>query len=293
MGWFLNLVKPKIQSNTESNSPANLWHACPSCSEMIFAKEWELALCVCPKCNFHERISAIARINMLSDVKPKMISLPVFKDDPLGFKDTQNYKDRLKDARKKTQIHDAAIAAEISLDGNKAILFVMDFNFIGGSMGQYVGSAFLQSANLAIAKNIPLIAVTASGGARMQEGIISLMQMPKTVLACQFLRENDVPYIVVLSDPTTGGVIASFASLGDITLSEPNALIGFTGPRVIEETMQIKLEEGFQRSEFQLSHGFVDAIVHRSEMKKELTKILDIFARARENKKERRKNERN
>lgn len=228
MGWFLNVVKPKIQSNVESNTPANLWHSCPQCNEMVFMKEWEAALCVCPKCNYHARISATERLSMLSDIKPRMINLPKFKDDPLNFKDTQAYKDRLKDARSKTQTHDAVLAAEVSLDGNKAIVFVMDFNFIGGSMGEYVGSAFAQCVQIAVAKNIPLIAVTASGGARMQEGIISLMQMPKTVLACETMRENDVPYIVVLTDPTTGGVIASFAMLGDITLAEPGALIGST-----------------------------------------------------------------
>lgn len=290
MGWFLNVVKPKIQANSESNTPANLWHSCVNCNEMVFAKEWEAALFVCPKCNYHERIGAITRINMLSDIKPKMIALPVFKDDPIGFKDSIAYKDRLKEARKKTQMHDAAAAAEISLDGNKAIVFAMDFGFIGGSMGEYVGSAFAKCVEIAIAKQIPLIAVTASGGARMQEGIVSLMQMPKTVLACELMRENEVPYIVVLADPTTGGVIASFAMLGDVTLSEPNALLGFTGQRVIEETMQIKLEPSFQRSEFQLSHGFVDSIVQRADLKKELTKLLDLFSLAKENKnKEKRK----
>lgn len=283
MGWFLNLVKPKIQSNSESTIPANLWHSCPGCNEMIFAKEWEAALCVCPKCNFHQRISATARITMLADTKPKWITLPVAKDDPLRFKDTLFYKDRLKDARKKTNLHDAVNAAEIAIDGSKAVIFAMDFNFIGGSMGANVGSAFLKCAELAVAKGVPLIAVTASGGARMQEGIISLMQMPKTVMACELLREREIPYIVVLTDPTTGGVIASFAMLGDITLAEPNALIGFTGPRVIEETMQIKLGEGFQRAEFQLDHGFVDNIVHRADLKKELGKIIKLLTKNKQN----------
>ena len=279
MGWFFNLVKPKIQFNAESNVPQNLWHLCEKCGEMIFAKEWESELFVCPKCNFHERIGAHQRISMLAD-DIKWLKMPVLKDDPLNFKDTKNYKDRLKEARNKTNLHDAALAAEIKLEGREAIIFAMDFNFIGGSMGEFVGSAFLQCAQHAIAKNIPMIAVTASGGARMQEGLLSLMQMPKTTLACELMRENDIPYIAVLSDPTTGGVIASFAMLADITLAEPNALLGFTGPRVIEETMQIKLEPEFQKSEFQLSHGFIDAIVHRAELKKELIKILDIFANA-------------
>lgn len=285
MGWFLNLVKPKIQSNSESNVPSNLWHACGSCSEMVFAVEWEAALFVCPKCDFHERIGAIRRIAMLSDNKPKWITLPITKDDPIKFKDTVFYKDRLKEARRKTGMQDAVSGAEITIDGNKAIIFAMDFNFIGGSMGSAVGSAFLQCVELAASKNLPLIAVTASGGARMQEGIISLMQMPKTVFACEILRSRDVPYIVVLTDPTTGGVIASFAMLGDITIAEPNALIGFTGPRVIEETMQIRLEPGFQRSEFQLEHGFIDAIVHRSDLKKELAKIIEILCKSNKDKK--------
>lgn len=278
MGWFLNLVKPKIQSNSESNIPSNLWNQCPSCSEMIFAKEWEAAYCVCPKCNYHARISAKMRIDLLVDSK-KMIELPIVKDDPIGFKDTILYKDRLKEARRKTGMTDAILAAEVTMEGHKAIFFVMDFNFIGGSMGAAVGSAFLKCAELALAKDLPLVAITASGGARMQEGMISLMQMPKTTYACELLRERKVPYIVVLTDPTTGGVMASFASLGDVTLAEPNALIGFTGPRVIEETMQIKLEPDFQRSEFHLKHGFIDAIVQRSDLKKELVNIIDILTK--------------
>jgi len=278
MGWFLNLVKPKIQSNTESSVPDNLWTQCQNCHEMVFSAEWETALCVCPKCNFHARLSANKRIDFLADTK-KIIDLLKVKDDPIGFKDTSIYKDRLRDARKRTGLNDAIVAAEVTMDGNKAIVFVMDFGFIGGSMGSAVGTAFLQCAQIAIAKDVPLVAFIASGGARMQEGIISLMQMPKTVYACEILRQRGVPYIVVLSDPSTGGVMASFASLGDVTFAEPNALIGFTGPRVIEETMQIKLDEGFQRSEFQLEHGFVDAIIHRSDLKKELVKVIEILGK--------------
>lgn len=276
MGWFLNLVKPRIQSNSESNIPSNLWTQCPSCSEMIFGKEWETALCVCPKCNYHSRIGAKVRLDLLAD-SYKMIDLPVLKDDPINFKDSQFYKDRIRDARAKTGMNDAILAAEVVMDGHKAVVFIMDFGFIGGSMGAAVGAAFLKCVEYAVAKNIPLIAITASGGARMQEGMISLMQMPKTVYAREILRQREIPYLVVLTDPTTGGVMASFASLGDITLAEPNALIGFTGPRVIEETMQIKLEPGFQKSEFHLKHGFIDAIVQRSELKETLVNILDLL----------------
>ena len=278
MGWFLNLVKPKIQSNAESSVPANLWKACPNCSEMIFAKEWEAAWCVCPKCNFHDRIGAISKIKLISD-SYKILTLPSIKDDPILFKDKVYYKDKLKEARKKTNLQDAVAIAEVTMDSNKAVVFAMDFGFIGGSMGAVVGSAFLQCVQLAIAKNIPMIAITSSGGARMQEGIVSLMQMPKTVYACEILRERNIPYIVVLSDPTTGGVMASFASLGDIIFAEPNALIGFTGPRVIEETMQIKLDPDFQKSEFQVEHGFVDMIVHRFELKKELIKVIELLSK--------------
>jgi acetyl-CoA carboxylase carboxyl transferase subunit beta len=279
MGWFLNLVKPKIQLNNESNIPNNLWKGCPQCSEMVFGKEWEAALCVCPKCGFHERIGSRKRIEMLSCTKPKFIPLQSVQDDVLAFKDIITYKDRLKEARAKTGTQDAVLAAEITIEGSKAICFAMDFNFIGGSMGVYVGSAFLQSVELAVKKNLPFIAITASGGARMQEGLFSLMQMPKTILACEILQNRGAPYIVVLTDPTTGGVMASFAMLGDITLAEPNALIGFTGPRVIEETMQIKLDAGFQRSEFQLKHGFIDNIVHRADLKAELAKILQVLCK--------------
>jgi acetyl-CoA carboxylase carboxyl transferase subunit beta len=277
MGWFLNLVRPKIRSNNDSAIPENLWKSCSACNEIVFIKEWESSLYVCPACNFHERIGAKLRIEMLSHGKPDWINLPIMKDDPLKFKDQKSYKDRLRDARAHTDLKDAVLAAQIKLNGNSAIVLAMDFGFIGGSMGANVGAAFAKCAEIAATKKIPLIAVTASGGARMQEGVISLMQMPKTAMACNFLKERGVPYIVVLTDPTTGGVLASFAMLGDITIAEPNALLGFTGPRVIEETMGIKLEPGFQKSEFQFKHGFIDCVVKRSDLKYELGKIIGIF----------------
>lgn len=286
MGWFLKLVKPKIKSTSKDYViPENLWKSCPVCTEMIFSKEWEAAQYVCPNCNFHERISARKRIELISDAAPKWLKLPIIKDDPILFNGPIKYSDKLKDERKKTKEHEAALAAETLINGKKAIVFAMDFNFIGGSMGRFVGSAFEKSVAVAIEKKLPLIAFTASGGARMQEGIYSLMQMPKTVLACEQLKASELPYIVVLTDPTTGGVIASFASLGDITLAEPNALIGFTGPRIIEETMQIKLDPDFQKSEFQIKHGFVDHIVMRADLKVKLAQIISILMFGKEKKK--------
>lgn len=277
MGWFLNLVRPQIKSNQDSAIPENLWKSCPKCAEMIFIREWEVAYCVCPKCGFHDKLDAISRVSLLSDTSPNWIDLPQTPDDPLKFEDQKLYKDRLRDARLKTGLRDAVVAAEISIKNQEVILFVMDFNFIGGSMGTYVGAAFSKSVERAILKDIPLVVVSASGGARMQEGIYSLMQMPRTTLGCEMLRERGVPYIVVLSNPTTGGVIASFAMLGDVILAEPGALIGFTGPRVIEETMGITLPPEFQKSEFQLAHGFIDCIIHRADLKNELAKIISIL----------------
>ena len=278
MGWFLNLVRPKVKSINDSAMPENLWQACKSCNEMIFMKEWDASLWVCPSCGFHERIGAKKRIEILADGNNiDWINLSFGKDDPLKFEDSRSYKDRLKEAREKTGLKDAVLGATLKFGENKAVVFAMDFSFIGGSMGANVGAAFEKCVKTALSKNIPLVAVTASGGARMQEGLISLMQMPKTAMACQLMRDRGIPYIVILTDPTTGGVIASFAMLGDITIAEPNALLGFTGPRVIEQTMGIKLPEGFQRSEFQLKHGFVDYIVHRSELNQELEKIIKIL----------------
>lgn len=278
MGWFLNLVRPKIKSKQDSAIPENLWKVCPQCSEMIFMKEWESSLFVCSKCNFHDKMDAISRIHMISDSLPKWITPPNVKDDPIKFIDQKSYKDRLKEARLKTGQKDASIGAECIIEGNPATVFAMDFSFIGGSMGTHVGATFIKCIEHSISKNIPLVAITASGGARMQEGILSLMQMPKTVMGRQELSERGIPYIVILTNPTTGGVIASFAMLGDITIAEPGALIGFTGPRVIEETMGIKLPKDFQSAEFQKDHGFVDCIIPRNELKKELGKAISLLA---------------
>lgn len=275
MGWFLNLIRPKIRTRKTLNIPADLWRNCPNCGEMVYVQQLEQALYVCPKCSYHERIGAKIRIEQLADSAPEYLNLPALEDDPIIFQDSKSYKDRLKEVRKKLDCD--CLVAEITIHSEPVVVFAMDFGFIGGSMGSFVGTAFLKAAQLAIQKNKPLIAICTSGGARMQEGIISLMQMPKTVLACEMMAQKRVPYITVLSDPTTGGVVASFAMLGDVTLAEPNALIGFTGPRVIEETMHIKLPSEFQRAEFQLKHGFVDEIVHRSKLKEKLARIVRIL----------------
>ncbi len=279
MAWFLNIIKPQINNTTskESEVPANLWKLCPGCNEMIYFKEWEQNLCVCKICNFHERISCLKRLNYTATEIIALINIEQKCHDPLNFKDKISYKTRLKEACEKTNLTDAAISAHIKINESEAVAFIMDFNFIGGSMGSYVGNLFYESANYAIEKKLPLIAFTASGGARMQEGIISLMQMPKTVMAVKKLEENNIPYIVILTDPTTGGVIASFAMLADFTIAEPNALIGFTGARVIEETMNIKLPANFQRSEFQLNHGFVDEIIQRFDLQNRLSALLKLI----------------
>lgn len=277
MSWFINFKKPKIKSNVESSVPHNLWKTCKLCHEMIFLETWEKDLYVCPNCNFHERIDAFKRLEILSDKPFELIDIPATKDDPINFKCLETYKNKLKKNRSKNQSKEAAIAAKITINKNDIIAFSMDFNFIGGSMGSYVGNCFVKAAQTAVKEKLPFIAITSSGGARMQEGIISLMQMPKTILACNMLKEHKIPYIVIFTDPTTGGVLASFASLADITLAEPNALIGFTGPRVIEETMQIKLTKDFQKSEFHLKYGFIDDIVERKNLKNEISKIINIL----------------
>ena len=278
MGWFLNLVKPKIQSNNESNIPDNLWVQCQHCHEMIFATEWETAFCVCPKCNFHARLPAGKRIALLADTK-KMIDLPKIKDDPIGFKDTVVYKDRLRDARKKTGLEDAVLAAEITMDGNKAIVFVMDFNFIAATMGSVVGEKITRTIERATKNRWPVIIVSASGGARMYEGMLSLMQMAKTSGALARHAEAKLPYISVLTNPTTAGVMASYASLGDIIMAEPKCMIGFAGPRVIRETTHQELPKGFQTAEFLQDHGLVDMIVARQRLRDTLSQLLNFFGR--------------
>jgi len=258
-----------------------LWIKCDSCKEIIYRAEVERAGRVCPKCRYPFRISARERIALLADEGTfEEHQSGLISADPLGFKDTKRYRDRVKAAQQKTKLNDAVMCGLAKLGGFSTVLCVFEFGFLGGSMGSVVGEKLARAIELAIAKHVPVIIVAASGGARMQEGILSLMQMAKTATALERLGRAGLPFLSVLTDPTTGGVTASFAMLGDVILAEPRALIGFAGPRVIAETIRQPLPEGFQRSEFLLEHGQVDLIVDRRELKETLRRILAFFADA-------------
>nr|WP_047167176.1 acetyl-CoA carboxylase, carboxyltransferase subunit beta [Sphingomonas sp. Y57] len=277
MSW-LDSVRKKIPFIAKRESPDNLWHKCPSCQQMIFAKEYEENLSVCPKCGHHGRIGPDARFDQLFDggvYTP--LPAPQVREDPLKFRDSKRYTDRMKEARAKTGEQDALINARGTIEGFKTVVGVQDFAFMGGSMGLAVGAAFVAGVQAAIADRCPYIIFTAAGGARMQEGILSLMQMPKTTVAIAQLREAGLPYIVVMTDPTTGGVTASYAMLGDIQIAEPGALIGFAGQRVIEQTIREKLPEGFQRAEYLLEHGMLDMVVKRHDLRAELARLIDYL----------------
>ena len=269
MSWLSNFVRPKIRALVKkSDTPNNLWVKCNNCGTMVYHKDLKETLNVCPTCNHHMKMSARQRINWVLDkgtitdaIIPQTIS------DPLKFKDNKKYTDRLKVSKGKTQNEDAIIIARGKIGSNNAIVAALDFGFMGGSMGVAVGEGLLEAAKEAINHNFPLVVFTSSGGARMQEGIFSLMQLPRTVIAVNKLKENNIPYIVILTDPTTGGVSASFAMLGDVTYAEPGALIGFAGPRVIQSTVNETLPEGFQTSEYLLEHGMIDDVVPRKNLK--------------------------
>ena len=279
MNWLTNFVRPKIRALVRKpDIPENLWEKCPSCERMVFYRDLEANLFVCQHCGHHLRLGPKARLASLFDGgEYRRIELPAAPDDALKFRDTKRYVDRLKEARGKTGEADAAIVAHGEIGGLGAVVLVFDFSFMGGSMGIAVGDAVIAAARLAVEQRAPLIVITASGGARMQEGALSLIQLPRTTIAVDEVKEAGLPYIVVLTDPTTGGVTASFAMLGDITLAEPGALICFTGPRVIEQTIREKLPEGFQRSEFLLEHGMVDMVVERGAMRATLIRILTLL----------------
>jgi acetyl-CoA carboxylase carboxyl transferase subunit beta len=279
MNWLTNFVRPKIRALVQREDvPDNLWRQCPKCEQMIFHRELEAAFNVCSHCGHHMRLPAARRLEALfDDGKYQTIELPKLKADPLRFRDRKRYTDRLKDSRTATGRDDALIVAHGKMGGRNAVVAVMNFDFMGGSMGLAVGKGFVVAARLAVLQEAPLVAVTASGGARMQEGILSLMQMPRTVIAIDEVKEAGLPYIVVLTDPTTGGVTASFAMLGDITLAEPDAVIGFAGARVIEETIREQLPEGFQRAEYLRDHGMVDRVVHRHNLRDEIVRIADLL----------------
>ncbi len=277
MSW-LNRVRQKIPFLPKRETPDNLWHKCRSCDAMIFTKEWEENLFVCPRCDHHGRIGPRQRFEQIFDPGFSLITPPVVREDPLKFRDSKRYVERLKVARQETGESDALINARGSIEGERAVVGVQDFSFMGGSMGLGVGAAFLVGARAAVQDKCPYIVFTAAGGARMQEGILALMQMPKTTVAIAELREEGLPYIVVLTDPTTGGVTASYAMLGDIHIAEPGALIGFAGQRVIESTIREKLPEGFQRAEYLLDHGMVDMVVERRDLRHRLAQLISYLS---------------
>lgn len=278
MNWLSNFVRPKIRALVGNDVPDNLWEKCPKCEQMIFRKELEEGLFVCPHCDNHMRMSIQDRIKSLFDDGDfTNIKYKVQVNDPLKFKDSKRYLERIKVARESTGDFDAAIVGHGRICGQKTVAVLFDFSFMGGSMGTAVGEAIIAGAEYAVSKGISLLIVPCSGGARMQEGIFSLMQMPRTVTAILKVKEVNLPYIVLLTNPTTGGVSASFAMLGDIHIAEPGALIAFTGPRVIEGTIREKLPEGFQLSEYLLAHGMVDMVVHRKDLKMRIANILSIL----------------
>jgi acetyl-CoA carboxylase carboxyl transferase subunit beta len=277
MNWFTRVRNSLRFSSAKKSTEKDLWIKCPSCQEMLFVQEYEANLSVCPKCGHHGRIGANARLALLLDPGFELLPQPKVREDPLQFKDTKKYTDRLKAARAATGHEDAFVVGSGFIATRPAVVGVQDFNFMGGSMGMAVGQAFCQGAQKAIERRCAYVVVTAAGGARMQEGILSLMQMPRTTVMTRRLKAAGLPYIVVLTDPTTGGVTASYAMLGDIHIAEPGALIGFAGQRVIQETIREQLPEGFQRAEYLHKHGMVDMVVPRHQLKATLASLLDYL----------------
>ena len=279
MSWLSNFVRPRIQALvTRRSVPENLWDKCPACDQMIFHRDLKGHLFICPHCDHHMAISPEERFETLFDDGAfETVELPEVAVDPLKFRDGKRYADRLKDAQARTGLRDAVVVANGRIGGRDAVVCGFDFAFMGGSMGLAVGEAIVTAARLAVLQRAPLIVFPASGGARMQEGILSLMQMPRTTVAIDEVREAGLPYIVVLTNPTTGGVTASFAMLGDVTLAEPGALIGFAGPRVIENTLRQSLPEGFQKSEYLLEHGMIDGVVHRRDLRDRLARLIGLL----------------
>lgn len=277
MNWLTNFVRPKLRALVGREVPENLWDKCSKCEQMIFHRDLEHNLNVCRHCGHHMRLSAKKRLQMLFDQGVyQRLSIPMVVHDPLKFRDTKKYIDRLKEARQKTQEDDAVIVAHGTIGAQPVVMVVFDFNFMGGSMGAAVGNGIVEAARAALELKAALIIVPASGGARMQEGIISLMQMPRTTVAVAQVRDAKLPYITILTDPTTGGVSASFAMLGDITIAEPGAMIGFAGARVIQQTIKQELPKGFQTAEYLLDHGMVDMVVPRQELQQRLVTILSL-----------------
>jgi acetyl-CoA carboxylase carboxyl transferase subunit beta len=283
MSWLERLVPSKIKTQRRTRSvPEGLWSKCPGCDSVLYRAEVERNVYVCPKCSHHMRIGARQRLELFLDPGTiHEIAANLEPVDPLKFKDSKKYRDRLLQAQKATEEKDALVVARGQLKGRDIVVAAFEFRFLGGSMGSVVGERFRRGVRLAVQDNLPLVCFSASGGARMQEALYSLMQMAKTSAALARMSEQRVPYISVLTDPTTGGVSASLAMLGDINIAEPNALIGFAGPRVIEQTVRQKLPEGFQRSEFLLEHGALDMIVDRRQMRDTIAELLAKLTEAR------------
>jgi acetyl-CoA carboxylase carboxyl transferase subunit beta len=282
MNWITNVVRPKIRSLLQRKDvPENLWIKCPDTGQLVFHKDVEANQWVIPNSNYHMRMSATARLKSMFDGQTWLdIALPEAPVDPLKFRDERKYQDRLRDARTKTGMKDAIKLGFGKLENLPVVIGVQDFDFMGGSLGMAAGEAVVRGLETAVEKQTPFILFAASGGARMQEGILSLMQLPRTTVGVQKLREAGKPYIVVLTNPTTGGVTASYAMLGDVQLAEPGALIGFAGPRVIEQTIREKLPEGFQRAEYLRDHGMVDMVVHRHDMRATLARLCRLLTKA-------------
>ena len=279
MNWITNSVLPKIKAWVQSDDvPENLWVKCGACNQMIFHREFEIAYNCCSTCGHHAPLAPASRFAMtFDDGAFDMISLPAIEDDPLKFRDSKKYSDRLRDTRSKTGLNDAIAVAAGKVNGYPCVIAAFDFRFMGGSMGRMVGNGIIAAANEAVSRKAALITVPSTGGARMQEGVLSLMQLPRTIVAVDKVRDAGLPYLVLLAHPTTGGVTASFAMLGDIQIAEPGAIIGFAGRRVIEETVREKLPEDFQTAEYLMDHGMVDAVVARSDQAAYIGKILDFL----------------
>jgi acetyl-CoA carboxylase carboxyl transferase subunit beta len=281
MSWLTEIVRPRIRSWLGADAreiPDNLWHQCPACQQMIFHKDLQRNLKVCPHCGHHMRATAMERLEWTFDGGQfTRIELPRAPQDPLRFRDQKRYVDRLREAREKTGLEDAIIVGHGTVGGQKLVAAAMAFEFMGGSMGAAVGEGIVAAARLAVLQDAALVVFAASGGARMHEGAISLMQMPRTIIAAQLVKEAHLPFITVLADPTFGGVTASFVMLGDIQIAEPGAMIGFAGARVIEQTMRETLPEGFQRAEYLHEHGIIDMVVPRGEMQATLGRVIGML----------------
>ena len=283
MNWITNFVRPRfknLMAGRLSDTPENLWRKCPACGEMIFHRDLDAALYVCPRCGHHMRIGAADRLRSFFDGGVyETLPVPDVASDPLRFRDTKRYTERLKEARTKTGLSEALVAARGTLDGLAVMAAVQPFDFMGGSLGMGVGEALVRAMMAAVDEKRPFVVFVSAGGARMQEGLLSLMQMPRVTIGVDLLKEAGLPYIVVLTDPTTGGVSASYAMLGDVHIAEPGALIGFAGQRVIEQTIRERLPEGFQRAEYLRDHGMVDMVVHRHDLRATLSRLIHILTK--------------